>query len=166
MNPAEVIALVGKVLYGPRWQTDLAKTLSVSDRTMRRWASAAETPQIDVAFDLMKLLKKRQVDLSKSETTLAEAIVIWGQIMPNAPKLPAIHLTQNQVDELKAPWNGKGGFQSLGPKLAAKVEEDLTLKLTDVEYGTIVRHMNYEQSGFRDRVRRIFSSEVARLANV
>ena len=166
MRPDEVIALVGEVLYGPRWQTDLARDLLVNDRTMRRWASADEIPQFRVAVALAHLLEKRRIDLLKVEITLAEAMNVWGQMMPNAPRLPAVHLTQAQVDELKAPWNGKGGFQSLGPKLAAKVEPDLTLKLTDVEFGTIVRHMNYEQSGFRDRVRRIFGPEIARLANV
>ena len=166
MSPAKAIILVGEVLFGPRWQTDLAKALSVSDRTMRRWASADEIPRADIAMALLSLIKQRQIDLSEAEKMLAEAITVWSQMMPNAPKLPAIQLTQAQVDELKAPWNGRGGFQSLGPKLAAKVELDCTLKLTDIEYGTIVRHMNYEQSGFRDRIRRIFGSEIQRLASV
>ena len=166
MSPAMAISSVGEILFGPRWQTDLAKALSVSDRTMRRWASAVEIPKADTALALLNLIKKRQVDLLEAEKTLVGAITVWSQMMPNAPKLPAIHLTQPQVDELKAPWNGRGGFQSLGPKLAAKVELDLTLKLTDIEYGTIVRHMNYEQSGFRDRICRIFGSEIKRLAGV
>ena len=150
--------LAGKlILQGP---------LLVNDRTMRRWASADEIPQFRVAVALAHLLEKRRIDLLKVETTLAEAMDVWGQMMPNAPRLPAVRLTQAQVAELKAPWNGKGGFQSLGPKLAAKVEPDLTLKLTDVEFGTIVRHMNYEQSGFCDRVHRTFDPEIARLATV
>lgn len=36
----EQVALLsrgGEVLYGDRWQTQLARALSVSDRQMRRW---------------------------------------------------------------------------------------------------------------------------------
>ncbi len=162
----EVIALIGSTLYGSRWQTDLATSLGISDRTMRRWASGSDIPQFEVADRLMRLIKARQLSLMEVETMLIQSMEAWSKIMPNNPKLPTIRLTQAQVDELNSPWNGSGGFQTLGPKLAAKVEADLTLKLTDAEYGTIVRHMNYAQSGFRDRVRRIFSSEVARLATV
>lgn len=34
---------VGNALFGPNWQTPLAKELAVNLRTMQRWASA-ETP--------------------------------------------------------------------------------------------------------------------------
>lgn len=33
---------VGEALYGPRWQSDLARDLHVADRTMRRWLAGAD----------------------------------------------------------------------------------------------------------------------------
>jgi hypothetical protein len=30
---------VGEALYGPRWQTEMARDLGCSDRTVRRWAA-------------------------------------------------------------------------------------------------------------------------------
>lgn len=42
MTPTQLAAF-GSELYGPQWQTPLAKHLGVYDRTVRRWA-AGETP--------------------------------------------------------------------------------------------------------------------------
>jgi hypothetical protein len=37
---------VGEALYGDRWQSDLARDLSVSSRTVRRWAAQdSEVPR-------------------------------------------------------------------------------------------------------------------------
>jgi hypothetical protein len=33
----DLLERVGKALYGDRWQTQLAKALGMSDRTVRRW---------------------------------------------------------------------------------------------------------------------------------
>jgi hypothetical protein len=33
----DLLERIGKALYGDRWQTQLAKALGVSDRTVRRW---------------------------------------------------------------------------------------------------------------------------------
>ncbi len=38
MTPAE-LRTIGEQLYGPRWQTKLARALPVNDRTVRRWLS-------------------------------------------------------------------------------------------------------------------------------
>lgn len=64
--------LVGETLYGPRWQTDLAGDLRVSDRTMRRWVARTETPRPTVLTDLATLVRARQVALSKIEEVLVE----------------------------------------------------------------------------------------------
>jgi hypothetical protein len=50
---------VGEALYGPRWQTDLAQDLSVSDRTIRRWAACAEDLPLGVYLDLLGLTQER-----------------------------------------------------------------------------------------------------------
>jgi len=47
----DLFCRVGGALYGPRWQSELARDLGVSDRTVRRWA-AGEQPIPDTAADL------------------------------------------------------------------------------------------------------------------
>jgi hypothetical protein len=38
MTPAELRSL-GEIMFGPRWQTPLARALPVSSRTVRYWLS-------------------------------------------------------------------------------------------------------------------------------
>lgn len=53
----------GMALYGPRWQSDLARDLDVSDRTVRRWAVGAIDAPAGVYIDLLCLVTERQDDL-------------------------------------------------------------------------------------------------------
>ena len=53
----------GEALYGPRWQTDLASDLGVSDRTMRRWAAGVDDPPPGVYLDLLRLTQERALAL-------------------------------------------------------------------------------------------------------
>jgi hypothetical protein len=34
----------GEALYGPRWQSEMARDLDVADRTVRRWIAGDELP--------------------------------------------------------------------------------------------------------------------------
>lgn len=45
MTPA-ILRQAGEALYGPHWQTALARALQVNDRTMRRWI-AGDSPLPD-----------------------------------------------------------------------------------------------------------------------
>jgi hypothetical protein len=64
MTP-DLLREVGEALYGPRWQSDLAADLGVTDRTVRRWA-AGSTPMPDgVIDDLRATVKSRTGDLAK-----------------------------------------------------------------------------------------------------
>lgn len=54
-----VLREIGEALYGPRWQSDLARDLGVSDRTMRRWAAGGEAPRQGVYIDLWRILLER-----------------------------------------------------------------------------------------------------------
>ena len=49
----------GEALYGPRWQSDLARDLGVADRTMRRWLAEADDMPPGVALDLWRLCEER-----------------------------------------------------------------------------------------------------------
>jgi hypothetical protein len=53
----------GEALFGPRWQTDLAKALDVTDRTIRGWASGERDMPTGVATDLWRLCEERSAVL-------------------------------------------------------------------------------------------------------
>lgn len=54
---------VGEGLYGPRWQSNIAHDLGVSDRTIRRWASGVDDVPPGVYMDLLRIVVERQSDL-------------------------------------------------------------------------------------------------------
>lgn len=54
----------GEALYGPRWQSDLARDLRVSDRTVRRWDAGQNEIPAGVWADLRALLKARGLALA------------------------------------------------------------------------------------------------------
>lgn len=54
----------GEALYGPRWQSDLARDLNVSDRTVRRWDAGQNEIPAGVWADLRGLLKARGLALA------------------------------------------------------------------------------------------------------
>ena len=49
----------GEALYGPRWQSELARDLNVADRTMRRWVAGTDELPQGVALDLLRLCNER-----------------------------------------------------------------------------------------------------------
>jgi hypothetical protein len=53
----------GEALYGPRWQSDLARALGVSDRTMRRWVASDDVPD-GVWAEIRALVKARRGTLT------------------------------------------------------------------------------------------------------
>lgn len=57
---SELLKEAGEALYGPRFQTDLARDLNVSDRTMRRWVAGETTPSKQVMGDVLILLNNRR----------------------------------------------------------------------------------------------------------
>ena len=56
---SRLLAEAGEALYGPRWQSELARDLDVSIRTMQRWAAGDSTPPVGVWADLQQLAGKR-----------------------------------------------------------------------------------------------------------
>lgn len=53
----------GEALYGPRWQTDLAQVLGISDRTIRRWVSGADDVPSGAYLDLWRICEERVADI-------------------------------------------------------------------------------------------------------
>jgi hypothetical protein len=62
----------GEALYGPRWQTDLAADLGVSDRTVRRWAAGTQDVPRGAYTDLLRLTQERAVLLDSLAGRLRE----------------------------------------------------------------------------------------------
>ena len=56
---SRLLVEAGEALYGPRWQTELARDLGVSDRTMRRWAANKNPVPAGIYIDLLRLMQKR-----------------------------------------------------------------------------------------------------------
>ena len=68
----KLLADTGRSLYGDRWQSQLARDLEVTDRTMRRWI-AGDTPLPDgVYIDLLRLVIERAQDLDDLTDRLKE----------------------------------------------------------------------------------------------
>ena len=53
----------GEALYGPRWQSELARALGVSDRTVRRWLTGQNAVPKGVYADLNTLVQDRSAVL-------------------------------------------------------------------------------------------------------
>lgn len=56
---------VGEGLYGPRWQSDLARDLGTSIRTIQRWSAGAADVPTGVFVDLLRIVTERQSDLDR-----------------------------------------------------------------------------------------------------
>ena len=59
-----LLRAAGEALYGPRWQSDLARDLKVSDRTVRRWDAGQNDVPAGVWDELRALLKARGLALA------------------------------------------------------------------------------------------------------
>ena len=53
----------GEALYGPRWQSELARDLKVADRTVRRWADGLSDVPDGVYLELLGLCNERAAEL-------------------------------------------------------------------------------------------------------
>jgi hypothetical protein len=73
MDHSELFRTVGPLIWGNRWQTDMAQALGVTDRTVRRWVSGAAVPQPGVWMALAQLVQQRQRELAGVAKPLEQA---------------------------------------------------------------------------------------------
>lgn len=59
MANSDLLRKAGEALFGPRWQSDLARELKVTDRTVRRWADGEFEIPAGAWRDLRALVKER-----------------------------------------------------------------------------------------------------------
>ena len=64
---------VGEALYGPRWQSEIARDLKVSDRTVRRWVDGSYDVPDGVFQDLLALCQERAAELHQLVEILPRA---------------------------------------------------------------------------------------------
>jgi len=64
MTPA-LLDEVGRALYGPQWQSEMARELGVAIRTVQRWAVGHSGIPEGVFFDLRDKVIARRADLAE-----------------------------------------------------------------------------------------------------
>jgi len=55
---------LGRALFGSHWQSDLARTVNVNLRTVRRWGAGQEEPPSGVWRELEKITVTRTAELA------------------------------------------------------------------------------------------------------
>lgn len=56
---SRLLVEAGEALYGARWQSDIARDLGVSDRTVRRWVAGTSEVPSGLYLDLLRLTQER-----------------------------------------------------------------------------------------------------------
>lgn len=72
MTDLDLFRAIGEALYGPQWQSELARQLDVNLATMRRWATGKFAIPPGIWADLANMLAERQVEIAKLEPLLKE----------------------------------------------------------------------------------------------
>lgn len=62
---SEILEVAGRNLFGPQWQSPLARELDVADRTVRRWAAGQAIPP-GVWAALVVLLEGRRMMIAST----------------------------------------------------------------------------------------------------
>ena len=65
MNDLDLFRTLGAALYGPEWQSELARQLDVNLTTMRRWATGKFTIPEGVWAELLPLIDAKQDELTR-----------------------------------------------------------------------------------------------------
>jgi hypothetical protein len=59
-----LFARIGRAFFGPHWQSDLARTIAVNPRTVRRWGAGQEEPPPGVWRELEEIAVERGAKLA------------------------------------------------------------------------------------------------------
>lgn len=70
---SRLLVEAGEALYGPRWQSELARALGVNERTVRRWATGELSPRPGIYLDALKLTQERAAVLDALRARLRAA---------------------------------------------------------------------------------------------
>ncbi|WP_182333661.1 transcriptional regulator [Stenotrophomonas acidaminiphila] len=66
MRPLDALELeqAGKLLFGERWQSELARAIGVTDRLVRMWVAGKSPPRPAVRGKIVELLRARQEEIT------------------------------------------------------------------------------------------------------
>ncbi len=62
MRSIDLLREIGEALYGPRWQSELARNLDVSVRSVQRWVAGVPLPA-GIWLDCLRLVTERAAAL-------------------------------------------------------------------------------------------------------
>ena len=69
-----ILKLAGEALYGPRWQSELARDMAMSDRHMRRLAAETADFTPSMAQEIINIMDRRQIDIERATSALSKYI--------------------------------------------------------------------------------------------
>lgn len=69
---SRLLVEAGEALYGPQWQTAMARDVGVSDRTVRRWVAGTSEVPAGLYMDLLRLTQERAAVLDALGPRLQE----------------------------------------------------------------------------------------------
>ena len=61
---ASLFREAGEALFGPRWQSEMARALDISDRTVRRWDEGSYPVPPGAWADIRALLRDRRMAMA------------------------------------------------------------------------------------------------------
>lgn len=70
---SDLLKRTGEALYGPQWQSQIARDLDISDRHIRRLAVGEAELKPGLAFDLWRIALKRAAALEEIADELKKA---------------------------------------------------------------------------------------------
>jgi hypothetical protein len=81
----QLLFQISEALYGPRWQTELSREISVSDRTVRRWAAGTDEVAPGAWRDLYRRLENRVTELADMKYRLSGLLGIREMTLQPIP---------------------------------------------------------------------------------
>lgn len=71
-SPPDMLADIGRALYGEHWRMPLSRDVGISDETLRRWMTGrTELPADHGVFaDALALLQRREAEIAEAKTAL------------------------------------------------------------------------------------------------
>jgi hypothetical protein len=76
MNDTQLLSATGEALFGTQWINDLSRHMSVSDRSMRRWANGTDKIPWGVWHDIYREVDKRSSNLNHWKAVLHSRVFI------------------------------------------------------------------------------------------
>jgi len=74
--PRDDLIAAGEALYGPRWQTDVARLLNIDDRRVRQWLAGARPIPPGIWPELAAELRRRAGHAEQLASMIEKACVV------------------------------------------------------------------------------------------